>query len=144
MGTGKKKIDIEPITDYQSRMVAFTRRRTGLFKKAQKLEEMSGSSIAIAVISETGQPYLHGSPSLLERVLASKASSSASTTTADAGSSTTTATTGSLERFKAGVNSQIEACTTLEEAEIVKRKLLEIKKRADGKLSGSDLQFVLN
>ncbi|XP_062014787.1 MADS-box transcription factor pvg4-like [Rosa rugosa] len=140
MGTGKKKIDIEPITDYQSRMVAFTRRRTGLFKKAQKLEEMSGSSIAIVVISETGQPYLHGSPSLLERVLASKASSStvtgSSTTTADTGSSTTTATTGSLERFKARVNSQIEACATLEEAESLKRKLLEIKRRADDKVSG--------
>ncbi|KAL6207063.1 hypothetical protein ACLB2K_024308 [Fragaria x ananassa] len=144
MGSGKKKIDIEPISDYQSRMVAFTRRRTGLFKKAQKLEGISGSSIAIAVISETGQPYLHGSPSLLERALAStttaaSSSTATSTTTFEAtGSSTTTATTGTFEELKALVNSEVEACTSPEEKERLKRKLLDYISRLDEKLCESD------
>ena len=145
MGNGKRKIEIEPITDYQSRMVAFTRRKNGLFKKAQMLEEKSGTSISIVVISETGQPYLHGSPSLLEQYLAStttapssSAATGSCTTTAEASSSATTAPTGCLEeRYKeleAWVNSQVEACTTKEEAESLKRKLLEMKESVDSRL----------
>lgn len=125
MGTGKKKIDIKPITDYQSRMVTFSRRRTGLFKKAKKLTYLSGSSIAIVVLSETGQPYIHGSPSLLDRFLSSNA-----TTTIGAGSaSTSTIPTGSfVDKFRACVNSGAQACDDVEEVETFKWEIEADKK----------------
>ncbi|PHT41237.1 Agamous-like MADS-box protein AGL17 [Capsicum baccatum] len=41
MGTGKKKIEIQKITKETSRMVTFSKRRKGLFKKAKELESMT-------------------------------------------------------------------------------------------------------
>ncbi|KAK4339554.1 hypothetical protein RND71_041016 [Anisodus tanguticus] len=60
MGTGKKKIEIEKITKETSRMVTFSKRRKGLFKKAKKLESMTGSRVASVVFSPTGRPYTCG------------------------------------------------------------------------------------
>ncbi|XP_050371691.1 agamous-like MADS-box protein AGL29 [Argentina anserina] len=147
MGTGKKKIDIKPIANYQSRMVSFTRRRNGLFRRAKFVEEKFKKTISIVVISETGQPYHYGSPTLLERYYASTTTAasssratSSSTTTAGPGSSTTI---GVLEELKDWVNSEVEACNTSKEAaESLKRKLSEIEKRVDNKLFESDLQFL--
>ncbi|XP_016510944.2 uncharacterized protein LOC107828188 [Nicotiana tabacum] len=60
MGTGKKKIQIEKITKETSRMVTFSKRRKGLFKKAGELESMTGSRVAAVVFSPTGRPYTCG------------------------------------------------------------------------------------
>ncbi|XP_055814950.1 agamous-like MADS-box protein AGL61 [Solanum dulcamara] len=60
MGTGKKKIEIEKITKETSRMVTFSKRRKGLFKKAKELESMTGSRVASIVFSPTGRPYTCG------------------------------------------------------------------------------------
>ncbi|XP_009796162.1 MADS-box transcription factor 23-like [Nicotiana sylvestris] len=63
MGTGKKKIQIEKITKETSRMVTFSKRRKGLFKKAGELESMTGSRVAAVVFSPTGRPYTCGNVS---------------------------------------------------------------------------------
>ncbi|PHT74994.1 hypothetical protein T459_22275 [Capsicum annuum] len=60
MGTGKKKIEIQKITKETSRMVTFSKRRKGLFKKAKELESMTGCRIASVVFSPTGKPYICG------------------------------------------------------------------------------------
>ncbi|KAG5626287.1 hypothetical protein H5410_011505 [Solanum commersonii] len=60
MGTGKKKIEMEKITKETSRMVTFSKRRKGLFKKAKELEFMTGSRVASVVFSPTGRPYTCG------------------------------------------------------------------------------------
>ncbi|XP_004231249.1 agamous-like MADS-box protein AGL29 [Solanum lycopersicum] len=60
MGTGKKKIEIEKIMKETSRMVTFSKRRKGLFKKAKELESMTGSRVASVVFSPTGRPYTCG------------------------------------------------------------------------------------
>ncbi|XP_059310634.1 MADS-box protein SVP-like [Lycium ferocissimum] len=60
MGTGKKKIEIQKITKETSRMVTFSKRRKGLFKKAKELESMTGSRVASVVFSPTGKPYTCG------------------------------------------------------------------------------------
>ncbi|OIT34985.1 PREDICTED: MADS-box transcription factor 23-like [Nicotiana attenuata] len=68
MGTGKKKIQIEKITKETSRMVTFSKRRKGLFKKAGELESMTGSRVAAVVFSPTGRPYTCGNvTSAIER-----------------------------------------------------------------------------
>ncbi|WMV11825.1 hypothetical protein MTR67_005210 [Solanum verrucosum] len=60
MGTGKKKIEIEKIIKETSRMVTFSKRRKGLFKKAKEFESMTGSRVASIVLSPTGRPYTCG------------------------------------------------------------------------------------
>ncbi|XP_060215404.1 agamous-like MADS-box protein AGL61 [Lycium barbarum] len=60
MGTGKKKIEIKQIIKEGSRMVTFSKRRKGLFKKASQLESMTNARVAIVVFSPTGKPYTCG------------------------------------------------------------------------------------
>nr|XP_016508956.1 PREDICTED: agamous-like MADS-box protein AGL29 [Nicotiana tabacum] len=60
MGTGKKKIEIKQIMKETSRMVTFSKRRKGLFKKALELESMTGARVAAIVFSPTGKPYTYG------------------------------------------------------------------------------------
>lgn len=62
MGTGKKKIEIKRIKKEQDRMVAFSKRRKGLFKKAHQLHTLSGANIAVLVFSPAGKPYIYGDP----------------------------------------------------------------------------------
>lgn len=65
-GTGRRKIDIKKIENEDSRMVTFSKRRSGLFKKASELCLLSGAEIAIIVFSfRAGKPYVFGHPSAL-------------------------------------------------------------------------------
>ena len=43
-------------------MVAFSKRRKGLFKKAHQLHALSAAHIAILVFSPAGKPYVCGDP----------------------------------------------------------------------------------
>lgn len=63
MGKGKRKIRMEKIENQQYRMVTFSKRRKGLFNKAQELCSLTGSSIAALVLSEAGRPHVFGAPS---------------------------------------------------------------------------------
>ncbi|KAL8101076.1 agamous-like MADS-box protein AGL61 [Apium graveolens] len=68
MGTGKKKIEIKMKEKEQDRMVAFSKRRKGLFKKAHQLHALSGAKIAILVFSPAGKPYIYGEPCFTDTV----------------------------------------------------------------------------
>ncbi|KAK6804848.1 hypothetical protein RDI58_002632 [Solanum bulbocastanum] len=60
MGTGKKKIEIEKITKQTARMVTFSKRRKGLFRKAEELESLSSSRVISVVFSPLYKPYTYG------------------------------------------------------------------------------------
>ncbi|XP_015164374.1 agamous-like MADS-box protein AGL23 [Solanum tuberosum] len=60
MGTGKKKIEIKKITKKTARMVAFSKRRKGLFKKAEELESLTSSHVTSIVFSPFDRPYTYG------------------------------------------------------------------------------------
>ncbi|XP_058086619.1 MADS-box transcription factor 51-like [Magnolia sinica] len=59
---GKKKIPIRRIEDKGSRLVTFTKRRQGLFKKAAELSILCGADIAIFTFSPAGKLYSFGHP----------------------------------------------------------------------------------
>ncbi|GMN54346.1 hypothetical protein TIFTF001_023473 [Ficus carica] len=61
---GKRKIPMAKIENDQSRMVSFSKRRNGLFKKANELSVLTGTRTAVLVLSQAGRPYVFGSPSL--------------------------------------------------------------------------------
>ncbi|XXG41421.1 hypothetical protein AAC387_Pa01g1880 [Persea americana] len=59
---GKRKREIMLVQDKQNRMVTFSKRRQGLFKKAKKLSILCGCEIAIVTFSGAGKAFTFGSP----------------------------------------------------------------------------------
>ncbi|KAI3696969.1 hypothetical protein L6452_29634 [Arctium lappa] len=69
---GRKKIEIKKIQETNSRQVTFSKRRTGLFKKASELCVLTGAQIAIFVNSPGGRVFAFGHPNpnlLIDRYL---------------------------------------------------------------------------
>lgn len=62
-GTGRRKIDIKKIENKNYLNTTFTKRRYGLFKKAEKYCNLSGANLAILAFSSYGRPYSFGKPS---------------------------------------------------------------------------------
>ncbi|KAF3432154.1 hypothetical protein FNV43_RR26893 [Rhamnella rubrinervis] len=65
----RRKVSMERIENKQCRLVSFTKRRKGLFKKAEELQKLTGSDVAVLVLSEAGVPYFHGSHSAVDKFL---------------------------------------------------------------------------
>ncbi|CAO2822355.1 unnamed protein product [Amaranthus hypochondriacus] len=65
---GRKKVEMKKIENNSSRLVTFSKRRSGLFKKANEICTLCGAKIAIIVFSPGGKPYSFGHPSI-EQVL---------------------------------------------------------------------------
>ncbi|KAI5318801.1 hypothetical protein L3X38_038509 [Prunus dulcis] len=61
---GRKKIDIKKIQKTSSLQVTFSKRRTGLFRKASQLGALCGAEVAILVFSPHGRPFVFGHPSV--------------------------------------------------------------------------------
>lgn len=61
---GRRKIEIALVNDPNTRQVTFSKRRSGLFKKANELSILCGSEIAIVVFSPGNKPYSFGHPSI--------------------------------------------------------------------------------
>lgn len=59
---GRKKIEIKKIEETNSRQVTFSKRRTGLFKKASELCVLTGAQVAILVNSPGGRVFAFGHP----------------------------------------------------------------------------------
>ncbi|KAM3377376.1 hypothetical protein P3S68_009789 [Capsicum galapagoense] len=84
---GRRKIAIKPIDNQNSRHVTFSKRRSGLFKKASELCILTGAEIVILVQSLKRQRlFTFGHPSadaVIDRYLTGKSSSSLSSSTTD-------------------------------------------------------------
>ncbi|KAK3205526.1 hypothetical protein Dsin_019572 [Dipteronia sinensis] len=61
---GKQKIEIKRIEDDNDRLVTFTKRRSGIFKKASEIVTLTGAEIGVIVFSPTGKTYSFGHPSI--------------------------------------------------------------------------------
>ncbi|KAK7246924.1 hypothetical protein RIF29_41795 [Crotalaria pallida] len=59
---GRRKIEIKMVKDTNTRQVTFSKRRTGLFKKANELSILCGAEVAIVVFSPGNKPYSFGHP----------------------------------------------------------------------------------
>jgi len=59
---GRRKIEIVRVKDPNTRQITFSKRRTGLFKKANELSIMCGAKIAIVVFSPGNKPYSFSHP----------------------------------------------------------------------------------
>jgi hypothetical protein len=61
---GRQKIEIRPIEREGARQVCFSKRRSGLFKKANELAIMCGVEVAAVVFSRAGNAFSFGHPSV--------------------------------------------------------------------------------
>ncbi|XP_073059620.1 agamous-like MADS-box protein AGL29 [Primulina eburnea] len=61
---GRRKIEMKLIADENARVVTFSKRRNGLFKKATELSTLCGAKIAIIVFSPCKRAYSFGSPNV--------------------------------------------------------------------------------
>ena len=59
---GRRKIEIKMVKDPNTRQVTFSKRRMGLFKKANELSILCGAEVAIVVFSPGSRPYSFGHP----------------------------------------------------------------------------------
>ncbi|KAF3789858.1 Agamous-like MADS-box protein [Nymphaea thermarum] len=59
---GKRRTGMGRISDRQRRDVTFSKRRKGLFKKAQELCCLTGATVGIICISEAGNPFTFAYP----------------------------------------------------------------------------------
>ncbi|KAF3320131.1 hypothetical protein FCM35_KLT22268 [Carex littledalei] len=72
---GRQKIEIKPIERETARQVSFSKRRSGLFKKACELSILCGAHVAVIVFSPAKKPFsfIHPLvPSVLDRYLSSQ------------------------------------------------------------------------
>ncbi|KAL5702338.1 hypothetical protein ACHQM5_027567 [Ranunculus cassubicifolius] len=67
---GRKKIQIEKIQSLKPRHVTFSKRRAGLFNKAQVQSALCGSETTMVVFSPGGRVFTFGKPEVLSRFVA--------------------------------------------------------------------------
>src|ERR1044072_811820 len=63
-GRGRKKIEIEEITDESRLQVTFSKRRAVLFKKASELCTLCDAEIALIIFSPGGKIFSFGHPNV--------------------------------------------------------------------------------
>ncbi|KAL2483449.1 agamous-like MADS-box protein AGL61 [Forsythia ovata] len=129
--TGKKKIEIKKITKQSSKMVTFSKRRKGLFKKAQELQSKTGTSIALIVFSPANRPYTHGDLSLIDAVGGSSAAGTAmSGGGCDAGAVGNAIPTRSLMLELEKIDVELEGCRNLNELVYLEKQLKDLREEA--------------
>ncbi|KAJ8765770.1 hypothetical protein K2173_014892 [Erythroxylum novogranatense] len=62
----REKIQIKKIDNATARQVTFSKRRRGLFKKAEELSVLCDADVALIVFSSTGKLFEYSSPSMKE------------------------------------------------------------------------------
>eukprot|EP01080_Neovahlkampfia_damariscottae_P006705 gene6705-10870_t len=61
---GRRKIEIEYITEKSRRHITFSKRKGGLMKKAYELSTLTGTEMIVLIASETGHVYTFATPKL--------------------------------------------------------------------------------
>ncbi|WCJ29360.1 Agamous-like MADS-box protein AGL62 [Euphorbia peplus] len=61
---GKQKIEMKRIVNEDDRIITFSKRRSGIYKKASELVTLCGAEIGILVFSTVGKSFSFGCPSL--------------------------------------------------------------------------------
>ncbi|TMX02421.1 hypothetical protein EJD97_021622 [Solanum chilense] len=130
MGTGKKKIEMEKITKKSCRMVTFSKRRKGLFKKNEELESLTGSQVSSVVLSPAGRIYTYGDVNTAINMHFSKIdcmTQSDSDVVVSSGSSELRSSSKSLRDWVEDID--VEQCQNLNQLLLLKEQLEGTKKK---------------
>ncbi|GLT50632.1 hypothetical protein SLA2020_241050 [Shorea laevis] len=61
---GRQKIEMKMIEKEEDRLITFSKRRSGIYKKASELITLCGAEIGFVVFSPAGKPFSFGHPSV--------------------------------------------------------------------------------
>lgn len=61
---GRQKIEIKKIENDSERQVTFSKRKSGVFKKASEMATLCSKEVGVVVFSESGKPFSYGNPSI--------------------------------------------------------------------------------
>ncbi|XP_068667654.1 agamous-like MADS-box protein AGL29 [Aristolochia californica] len=63
---GKRKPEMKKIENRQALQVTFSKRKKGLFKKADQLSILTGASVLVVAFSPAGRPFVFGDEGLMQ------------------------------------------------------------------------------
>ncbi|XP_062093389.1 agamous-like MADS-box protein AGL29 [Humulus lupulus] len=61
---GRQKIEMKMIQEEDSRLITFSKRRSGIYKKASELVTLCGAEVGVVIFSPSGKPFSYGHPSI--------------------------------------------------------------------------------
>ncbi|PON39945.1 MADS-box transcription factor [Parasponia andersonii] len=61
---GRQKIEMKMIQDEDDRLITFSKRRSGIYKKASELVTLCGAEVGVVIFSPSGKPFSYGHPSI--------------------------------------------------------------------------------
>ncbi|XP_020419737.1 agamous-like MADS-box protein AGL62 [Prunus persica] len=61
---GRQKIEMKRIEDQDDRLVTFSKRRSGVYKKASELATLCGAEVGVVVFSPSGKPFSYANSSI--------------------------------------------------------------------------------
>ncbi|PON39941.1 MADS-box transcription factor [Parasponia andersonii] len=61
---GRQKTQMKMIEDGDDRLITFSKRRSGIYKKASELVTLCGAEVGIVIFSPSGKPFSYGHPSI--------------------------------------------------------------------------------
>lgn len=64
MTKGRQKIEMKKIENEDDRLITFSKRRSGIYKKASELTTLCGAEVGMVVFSPGGKPFSFGHPSI--------------------------------------------------------------------------------
>ncbi|KAF7803189.1 agamous-like MADS-box protein AGL29 [Senna tora] len=128
MHASGEKIEMELVKDAGSRQVTFSKRRNGLFKKANELAILCGAEVAVVVFSPGGKPFSFGHPTV--DAVAQKFLDYLEPTAAELGGPSSNAPSSSSSRKRASgkvktLNKRLERLTKELEKEKIKGEMLD-------------------
>ncbi|KAK9714466.1 hypothetical protein RND81_06G096400 [Saponaria officinalis] len=59
---GRRRTVLKKIENKDDRLITFSKRRSGIYKKASEMTTLCDAEIGILVFSESGKPYTYGAP----------------------------------------------------------------------------------
>ncbi|XP_020253488.1 truncated transcription factor CAULIFLOWER A-like [Asparagus officinalis] len=66
---GRGRVQLKRIEDKTSRQVSFSKRRSGLLKKANELAVLCDAEVGLIIFSAKGKLYEYSSPSSMEKII---------------------------------------------------------------------------
>lgn len=61
---GRQKIEMKLIEKEEDRHITFSKRRSGIFKKANEISTLCGANVGVVIFSSSGKPFSYGTPSI--------------------------------------------------------------------------------
>ncbi|PON50793.1 MADS-box transcription factor [Trema orientale] len=61
---GRQKTQMKMIEDEDDRLITFSKRRSGIYKKASELVTLCGAEVGLVIFSPSGKPFSYGHPSI--------------------------------------------------------------------------------